>query len=135
MLWGLVGSFPMLTAILALSGDGLAVGVNEIAIVHVEFAGTDDPQVPPVTAKSLAFVPVTLPSLTDRANADRFVTVMSFVLSGCATVVVPNASVVAGVNVAGIFCAVVNETVYGASVSGLSVTVIVADSVPNCVGA
>jgi hypothetical protein len=72
-LCGLVGSLPTLTAILALSGDGLAVGVNVIAIVHVEFPATDAPQVPPVTAKSPAFAPVVLPSLTDNENPDRLV--------------------------------------------------------------
>jgi hypothetical protein len=99
-------------------------------IVQLEFAGADDPHVPPVTEKSPALVPLKL-SLTDSEDADRFVTVTVFVLFGCATVVVPNASVVAGATVAGLFAAVVNETIYGPSVSGLSVTVIVADSVPS----
>jgi hypothetical protein len=135
ILCGLVGSLPIVTAILALSAAGPAVGVNVIAIVHVELADAVPPQVPPVTAKSPAFGPAILPSLTANEKADRFVTVMFFVLFGCATVVVPNASVVDGVTVAGIFSAVVNETVYGPNVSGLSVTVIVADSVPSWVGA
>ena len=134
-LCGLVGSLPIVTATLALSAVACRVGVNVIAIVHDEFAATDDPHVPPVTAKSPAFAPLTLPSLTDSDDPDRFVTVMSLVLFGCATVVVPNASVVAGATVAGIFSAVVNDTVYGPSESGLSVTVMFADSVLSEVGA
>ena len=123
----------MVTATLALSGDGLAVGVKVTNIVQLEFAGAVVPQVPPVTAKSPAFEPLKL-SLTDSEELDRFVTMMFLVLFGCATVVVPNGSVV-GATVAGMFSAVVNETVYGPSVSGLSVTVIVADSVPSWLGA
>ena len=107
-----------------------------IAIVHVEFAAiVPPPHVPPVTAKSPAFAPLVLPSLTDSANADRLVTVMSFVFVGVLAVSVPNASVLAGITVAGIFSAVVNGTIYGPSVSGLSATVISADSVPSWVGA
>ena len=60
---------------------------------------------------------------------------MFLVLVGVRAVVVPNASVLAGITVAGMFSAVVNETVYGPNGSGLSVTVIVADSVPSWVGA
>jgi hypothetical protein len=52
MLCGLVGSLPIVTAMLALSGDPPALGVNVTAIVQDEFAGADAPQVPPVTAKS-----------------------------------------------------------------------------------
>jgi hypothetical protein len=130
-LCGLVGSLPIITAILALSAVACSVGVNVIRIVHDEFAVTDDPHVPPVTAKSPALAPPILPSLTDNENPDRFVTVIFFVFDGVFAVSVPNASVVAGTTVAGIFSAVVNETKYGPSVSGLSLTVIVADSVPN----
>jgi hypothetical protein len=119
MLCGLVGPPPIVTAILALSAAGLAVGVNVIAIVHVEFPATDSPHVPPVTAKSPAFGPLML-LLTNRTDEDRFVTVMSFVFVGVLAVSVPNASVAAGVTVAGMFSPVVNETLYGPSVSGLS---------------
>jgi hypothetical protein len=36
MLWGLVGSLPMVTAMLALSGEPPPVGVNFTAIVQLE---------------------------------------------------------------------------------------------------
>jgi hypothetical protein len=132
---GLVGSLPTLTAILALSADGPAVGVKVTAIVQVELADAVPPHVPPVTAKSPAFGPVVLLSLTDSENADKLVTVMFLVFVGVLAVNVQNASVVAGDTVAGIFSPVVNETVYGPSVSGRSPTVIIADSEPSCVGA
>jgi hypothetical protein len=120
------------TAMLALSADGLAVGVKVTNIVQLEFAGAVVPQVPPVTAKSPAFEPLKL-SLTDSEELDRLVTVTVFVFDDIFAVSVPNASV-AGVTVAGMFSAVVNNTVYGPSASGLSVTVIVADSVPSWLG-
>ena len=51
---GLLGSLPMLTAMLALLAEPPPVGVNVTAIVHDEFAAAVAPQVPPVTAKSVA---------------------------------------------------------------------------------
>ena len=66
----------MLTAMLALSGDPPPVGVKVTAIVHDEFAGAVAPQVPPVTAKSVAFGPLKL-SPTDSGNFDMLVTVTS----------------------------------------------------------
>src|ERR1700722_2945641 len=74
MLCGLVGSFVMITAILALSAEPLPVGVNFTAIVHDEFAAEIAPQVPPATVKSLAFAPLRL-SLNGSENPDRLVTV------------------------------------------------------------
>jgi hypothetical protein len=136
-LCGLVGSLPIVTAILPLSADAWSVGVNVIAIVHDEFAATDDPHVPPVTAKSPAFAPLGLPSFTESEDPDRLVTVMSLVLDGVLAVSVPNASVADGITVAGIFSAVINETAYpdGLAASGLSITVMFADSVLSEVGA
>ena len=57
------------------------------------------PQVPPVTAKSLSFVPLKV-SPTDSGNPDRLVTVTVLVFVGVLEVSVPYASV-AGRTVAG----------------------------------
>ena len=66
---------------------------------RVEFAATDDPHVPPVTAKSPAFAPLGLPSPTDSANPDRFVTVTLLVFGDVLAVRIPYGSAV-GVTVA-----------------------------------
>jgi hypothetical protein len=109
MLCGLVGSLPMVTAMLALSEEPPPVGVNVTAIVHEELAGTIDPQVPlPATTKSLAFAPLKL-SLSESGKPDRLVTVTSLVFEGVLAVSVPYASV-AGVTVAGIVGPVVIAT-------------------------
>src|SRR5208337_2309218 len=100
MLYGLLGSLPTFTAMLALSADPPPVGVNLTAIVQLDLAATIDPQVPPVTAKSPAFVPLKL-SLTDSGNPDRLVTVTFSVFDAIFDVSVPYASAV-GVTVAGI---------------------------------
>jgi len=134
MLCGLSGSLPTLTAMLALSGDPPPVGINVTAIVQLEFAATIEPQVPPFRAKSLALEPVML-ALTDNEDPDRLVTVTSLVFDEVRAVSVPNASVAAGVTVAGIVEPVVNPTVYESSGSGESVTVIDVASVPSAVGA
>ena len=110
ILCGLVGSLPIVTATLAFSAVACSVGANVIAIVHVEFADTVPPHVPPVTAKSPAFGPVVLPSLTDSDDPDRFVTAIFNSFGDVFAVSVPNASV-DGDTVAGMFSAVVNETV------------------------
>src|SRR5208283_1721828 len=94
--------------------------------------GAEPPQVPPVTPKSPAFVPVKL-ALTGSENPDRFVTVTFFVFEDCFDVSVPYA-IVAGVTVAGIVAPVLSATVCGLSGSGLSVTVSDADSVPSAPG-
>jgi hypothetical protein len=78
MLCGLVGSFATATAMLALSAEPPPVGVNITAIVHDECAAAVAPQVPPATAKSLAFAPLKL-SLIGNANPDKLVTVASSV--------------------------------------------------------
>ena len=109
MLCGLVGSLPMLTAMLPLSGDPPPVGVNVTPIVHDEFAGTEAPQVPPVAAKSFAFVPPMF-SLNDSAKPDRLVTVTVLVFVGAWDVRVPYASV-AGKTVSGIVFPVLSATV------------------------
>src|ERR1700723_1698634 len=92
MLWGLVGSLPMLTAMLALSGAPLAVGVKVTATVQLKFGDAVALQVPPVTAKSGAFAPLRV-SLRGSENPDRLVTVTVFVLDGTFEVRVPYASV------------------------------------------
>jgi hypothetical protein len=74
MLCGLVESLATLTAMLALSAEPPAVGVNFTAMVHDEFAAAVAPQVPPAMAKSLAFAPLKL-SLKGSENPDRLVTV------------------------------------------------------------
>jgi hypothetical protein len=107
MLCGLLGSLPMLTAMLALSADPPPVGVNVTAIVQDEFAAAVAPQVPPVTVKSVSLAPLKL-SLTGSATFDRFVSVTLFDFE--AVVSVPYASVT-GVTVAGIVGAVVSATV------------------------
>jgi hypothetical protein len=107
MLYGLLGSLPIVTAMLALSAAPPPVGVNVTAIVHDEFEAADVPQVPPVTAKSLAFAPLIL-SPTGNATFDRLVTVRSRVLDE--VVSVPNATVT-GVTVAGIVIPVLSATV------------------------
>ena len=76
MLYGLLGSLPTLTAMLALSSAPRPVGVNVTAIVQAELAGAEAPHAPPVTAKSPAFKPLIL-SLTASENPDRLVTVTS----------------------------------------------------------
>ena len=74
---------------LALSGAPPAVGVNVTAIVHDEFGDTRRCEVPPVTAKSLAFGPLVMLSLTDSVKPDRLVTVTSLVFVGTLAVRVP----------------------------------------------
>jgi hypothetical protein len=88
MLYGLVGSLPMLTDILALSGEPPAVGVKVTAIVQVEFAATVEPHVPPLGTKSLAFDPLML-SLTDSDDPALLVIVTSLVFVGVLEVSVP----------------------------------------------
>jgi len=101
--------------------------------VHVECADTvPPPHVPPVTAKSPAFAPLILPSLTASENPDRSVTVMFMVFD--LVVSVPNASVLAGETVAGIVGPVLIATVCGLDASGLSAIDSVADSVPSTPG-
>jgi hypothetical protein len=89
---GLVGSLATFTAMLA------AVGVNFTATVHDECAPAVAPQVPPATAKSLAFAPLKL-SLDGSENLDRLVTVAFNVLE--VVFRLPYA-IVAGATVAGI---------------------------------
>jgi len=133
MLCGLVGSLPTVTAMMALSEEPPAVGVNVTAIVHEELGDTIGPQVPlPVTEKSVAFVPLML-SLSGSANPERLVTVVFSVFDGTFVVSVPYASV-AGRTVAGIVGPVVIATGLGLSGSGLSATDSVADSVPSALG-
>jgi hypothetical protein len=62
-LCGLVGSLLTVTAMLALSGEPPPVGANVTAIVQLESGDAVAVHVPPVTAKSLALLPVML-SLT-----------------------------------------------------------------------
>jgi hypothetical protein len=100
MLCGLVGSLPIVTAMLALSADPPPVGVNVTATVQLDFGDAVAVHVPPVTAKSAAFAPLML-SLNGRENPDRLVTVVFKVFDGTFDVNVPNASV-AGATVAGI---------------------------------
>ena len=95
---------------LALSGTPAPVGVNVTAIVHVECANIDAPQVPlPVTKKSVAFGPLML-SLKGSENPDRLVTVAFNVFDDTFEVSVPYASV-AGVTVAGMVGPVLSDTV------------------------
>src|ERR1700720_26145 len=100
MLCGLVGSLPTVTAMLALSADPPSVGANVTATVQFDFGDAIAVQVPPVTAKSVAFAPLML-SLNGSENPDRLVTVVFKVFDGTFDVNVPNASV-AGRTVAGI---------------------------------
>jgi len=89
MLCGLVGSLPIVTAMLALSADPPPVGVNVTAIVHVELAEIVEVQVPvPVTVKSLEFVPLML-SPNGNENPDLLVTVAFNVFVGVLDVSVP----------------------------------------------
>ena len=99
----------MLTAMLAFFADPPPVGVNVTAIVHDEFAGAVEPQVPPVTAKSFAFAPLKL-SPTDSGNFDRLVTVTFLVLVGVFEVSVPYA-IDTGVTLAGMVGPVLSATV------------------------
>ena len=109
MLCGLLGSLPMLTAMLAVSDDPPPVGVNVTAIVQLVLAGAVLPQVPPVTAKSLSFVPLKVWP-TDSGKPDRLVTVTDLVFVGVLEVSVPYASV-AGRTVSGIVGPVLSATV------------------------
>ena len=97
----------MLTAIVAFFCDPPPVDVNVTAIVHDEFAGAVEPQVPPVTAKSFAFAPLKL-SLTDSGKPELLVIVTSLVFGE--VLAVPNASL-SGAIVAGIVGPVVSATV------------------------
>ena len=94
MLYGLLGSLPTVTVMLALSGDGLAVAVKVTAMVQVELgdAVSVGMQVPPVTVKSVALGPLML-SLNDSGNPERLVTVTVLVFVGAFDVSVPYASV------------------------------------------
>jgi len=107
MLWGLVGSLPIVTAMLALSNVGLAVGVNFTAIVHAELGDAVAVHVPPVIVKSVPFAPLMV-SLSGNENPDRLVTVTFFVFE--AVVSVPYAIEV-GATVAGMVGPVVIATV------------------------
>ena len=98
MLCGLVGSLPMLTAMLALSAAPPAVGVNFTAMVQCELGKAVVPHVPPVTTKSPAFAPLKL-WLKVRESGDRLVTVAFRVLEVVFSVPYGN---VTGVTVAGI---------------------------------
>ena len=89
------------------SGVPPAVGVNFTAIVQSEFGNAVALQVPPLTVKSLAFVPLKL-SLSGSENGDKFVTVTFRVF--VVAVRVPLASEI-GVTVAGIVAPVVSATV------------------------
>jgi len=129
-LWGLLGSLPIVTAMLALSGVGLTVGANFTNIVQLELGDAVAVQVPPVIVKSVALAPLTV-SLSGNENPDRLVTVTVLVFD--AVVSVPYASAV-GATVAGIVGPVLSATVYGLSGSGLSDTDSIADSVPNAPG-
>jgi hypothetical protein len=90
----------MLTAMLACFCDPPPVGVNVTAIVHDEFAGAVEPQVPPVTAKSFAFAPLKL-SLTDSGKPELLVIVTSLVFGEVLAVSLPYSSL-SGATVAGI---------------------------------
>src|ERR1035437_410479 len=105
MLYGLLGSLPTVTAMLALSADPPPVGVNLTAIVQLELGVAVELQVPPVTVKSLWFVPPKR-SLIGSENFDKLVTVTFFVFD----VRMPYASAV-GVTVAGIVAPVLSATV------------------------
>ena len=98
----------MLTAMLALF-DPPPAGVNVTANVHDEFAGAVEPQVPPVTAKSVEFGPLKL-SLTDSGKPELLVIVTSLVFGEVLAVSLPNASL-AGAIVAGIVGPVLSATV------------------------
>ena len=108
MLCGLLGSLPTFTAMPALSADPPLVGVNVTAIVHDDLAAAVSVHVPPVTAKSPAFVPLKL-SLKGTKNFDRLVTVAFSVFDFIFDVSVPYASVI-GVTVAGIVGPVLSAT-------------------------
>jgi hypothetical protein len=109
MLWGLVGSLLTVTAMLALSDDPPAVGVNVTAMVQVELAGAVLPQVPPLTVKSFALLPLKL-SPTDSGKPDLLVIVTSLVLVEVLAVSVPYARVT-GAIVSGIVGPVLSATV------------------------
>ena len=96
----------MLTAMLALSATPLWLGVNFTPIVQCELAEAVAVQVPPLTVKSPAFVPLTL-SFKGNENGDKLVAVRYLVAEGAVSV--PYAIEV-GVTVAGIVCAVVIAT-------------------------
>ena len=127
---GLVGSLPIVTAMLALSAEPPPVGVKVKARVQLDLGDAEEVQVPPVTLKSLPFVPLK-PSLNGSENPDRLVTVTFSVFD--LPVSVPYASVT-GTTVAGIVGPVLSATVYGLSGSGLSAIDRVADSVPRTPG-
>ena len=134
MLYGLLGSFPTVTAMLALSADPPPVGVKVTAIVQAELGDAEAPQVPPFTAKSPAFVPLMLSPIGSE-NFDRLVIVTFLVFDDILAVSVPYASVT-GVTVAGIVSPVLSAIggYDGLNGSGLSETDSVADSVPRAPG-
>ena len=109
MLWGLVGSLATVTAMVALSGEGLAVGVKVTAMVQLELGDAVAVQVQPVTAKSVGLEPLKL-SLNDSGNPDRLVTVTVLVFGDVLAVNVPYASVV-GATVVGIVGPVLSASV------------------------
>ena len=86
---GLVGSLPIVTAMLALSDEPPAVGVNVTAIVQLAFGDAVAVQVPPVTAKSLEFGLLMMLSPSGSENGDLLVTVVFSVLDGTLAVRVP----------------------------------------------
>jgi len=78
MLCGLVGSLPMVNAMLALSAIPPPVGLNVTATVQLVLGAAEVPQEPPVTVKSPTFAPLKL-SLMGSGNPDLFETVTSLV--------------------------------------------------------
>lgn len=88
MLCGLVGSLPIVTDMLALSGEPPPVGVKVAAIVQAEFGDAVAAHVPPVILKSVAFAPLII-SVNDNGNPERLVTVTLLVFVGIFDVRVP----------------------------------------------
>lgn len=106
MLWGLVGSLPTVTAMIALSGTPPPVGVNLTATVQLEFGDAVAVQVPPLTVKSPAFAPLKL-SLRGSENPDKLLTVAFNVFDAVFSVPYAN---VAGRTVAGMVGPVLSAT-------------------------
>ncbi len=100
--------------------------------VQLELGDAVAPQVPPVTAKSFALLPLKL-SFKGSGNPDRFVTVTFLVFDGALAVSVPYASAL-GATVAGIVVPVLSVAACGLEESGLSETDSDADSVPRAPG-
>lgn len=102
--------------------------------MQLDDAASDEPQVPPVTAKSPALTPPMFAPVSVIDPVVALLFTVRFNVFDAVWYTLAKTSFVADSD-SGTVAIALNETVYGPSGSGLSVTVKVADSTPTAVGA